>query len=67
MFIKHVNLFFKNYMFKFVNEYFVTLFIIIINFLFYAILIYNDFKQIIYLSQKLRIELIINLKANDDY
>ena len=44
MFIEHVKLFLKNYIFKFINEYLIALFIIVINFLFHVILICNDFK-----------------------
>ena len=53
MLIEHVKLFFKDYMFEFVNGCFITLFVIMINFSFYAILTYNDFKQIIQLPRKL--------------
>ena len=44
MLIEHVNLFFKDYILKFINEYFVILFTIIINSSFHVILIRNDFK-----------------------
>ena len=67
MLIEHVNLFFKNYMFKFINECLVILFIIIINFLFHAILTRNDFKETIQLFRKLQIKSIMNLKVDDYY
>ena len=44
IFIKRVKLFSKNYIFKFANECFIALFVIIINSLFYKILTHNDFK-----------------------
>ena len=50
MLIEYVNLFFKNYIFKFINECSVALFIIVINSSFHAILIRNDFKKTIQLS-----------------
>ena len=45
MFIKYIKLSFKEYIFELINEYFITLFVIVINLSFYIILIYNDFEQ----------------------
>ena len=47
MLIEHVNLFFENYIFEFINEYSIVLFAIIINFSFHVILIRNDFEKAI--------------------
>ena len=47
IFIKRVKLFLEDYMFEFISECFIILFIVIINSSFHAILIRNDFEQII--------------------
>ena len=44
MLIEHVKLFSKIYMFEFINECLIVLFVVMIDFLFHAILTHNDFK-----------------------
>ena len=52
--IKHISLFAKdNFIFKFIINYFIVLFVIIINSLFHVVLTYNDLKKSINLSRRL--------------
>ena len=44
VFIEYINLSFENYIFEFISECSIILFIVIIDFSFHAVLIYNDFK-----------------------
>ena len=67
MFIEDVKLFFGDYIFKFINKYLVTLFIIVINILFHVILIRNNSKYSILLSRKLQLNLLINLEIDGYY
>ena len=53
IFVEDVKLFFGDYIFKLINKYPVALFIIVINALFYVILIRNNFEYSILLSRKL--------------
>ena len=65
--IEYVILFVEdNVLFEFIKD-FITLFIIVMNFLFHVILTRNNLNKLIHLIKKLRLGLIINLKINEYY
>ena len=65
--IKYYKLSFNNYIFKLINKYLVALFAFLVNLFFYAILVYNNLNKLIYLSKKLYIRSIKDLKINKYY
>ena len=68
IFIKHIFLFAENnFIFEFVIRYFIALFIVIMNFLFYIILTRNNLNESIYLLKKFQIKSIMNLKIDECY
>ena len=63
--IKYIKLLIRNnFIFKSIKGYLITLFILIINSLFYIILIYNDLNKPVNLSNKLYINFVIDIKVN---
>ena len=65
--IKHYKLSFNNYIFKLIDKYLVALFAFLVNLFFYTILVYNDLNKLIYLSKKLYIKSIKDLKVDKYY
>ena len=57
----------NDFLFEPIKDYSIALFIAIIDSLFYAVLIRNDFDYIIYLSRKLQLGSIIDLEINKYY
>ena len=56
-----------NFLFESFKNNLVILFVVVINFLFHVILIYNDLNKLIHLIKKLYLKSIINLKINEYY
>ena len=67
IFIEDIKLLFDNYIFKFIDEYPVILFFVIINNLFHAVLARNNFKYLILLSRKLQLNSVIDIEIDGYY
>ena len=56
-----------NFLFEFVINNFVILFVVVVDFLFHVVLTRNDLNYLIHLNKNLRLELVMNLKINEYY